>query len=201
MLPKAALGFFLLSMTKLIVDISKLLILLALALFVSAKPVHAQDERVLKLSHYLKTRNSILAPHAQTFVDEADKNGFDYRLIPAISGVESTFGRFHLQGSHNYYGWGGGRIYFESNDDGIAKISKGLKKGYMDKGAKTVLAISYIYCPPNHFKWYNGVTQFMNEIEAVDVSKALASQQLALSSHCVLSSSINTFAVKCIILR
>lgn len=182
MLPKAALGFFLLSMTKLIVDFSKLLILLALALFVSAKPVLAIDDRVLKLTHFLKTRNSSLAPHAQTFVTEADKNGLDYRLVPAIAGVESTFGRNHLEGTYNYYGWGGGLIYFKSTDDGIAKISQGLKKGYLDKGAKTPLAISYIYCPPSHFSWYTKVTYFMDGIEKVDVSDALKAQQLALSS-------------------
>ncbi len=161
---------------------TQVLILLALALFVSATPVHAEDKRVLKLSHYLKTRNSILAPYAQTFVAEADKNKLDYRLVAAISGVESTFGRNHLEGTYNYYGWGGGLIYFESNEDGIAKLSEGLKKNYVDRGAKDVNAISYIYCPPNHFKWYTNVTQFMNEIDEVDVSKALESQQIALSS-------------------
>ncbi len=182
MLPKAALGFFCGPMTKLIVDISKLLILLALALFVSAKPVHAFDERVLKLSQYLKTRNSSLAPYAQTFVDEADKNGLDYKLLPAIAGVESTFGRAFMPGTYNYYGWGGGLIYFESNEDGIAKVSEGLKKGYLDKGAKSVAAISYIYCPPSHFSWYSKVTNFMDGIDKVDVSDALATQKLALST-------------------
>lgn len=179
MLPKAALGFLLFMSHKLIVQI---FIFLALAFFVSAKPVHALDERVLKLTHFLKQRNSSLAPYAQTFVTEADNNGLDYKLVPAIAGVESTFGRNHPEGTYNVYGWGGGLIYFNSFEDGIAKISQGLKKGYLDKGAKSVAAISYIYCPPSHFSWYTKVTYFMTEIDKVKVADALEAQTITLST-------------------
>lgn len=179
MLPKAALGFFLFMRVNLIV---KFLIFLALALFVSARPVRAYDERILKLSHFLNERNSILAPFAENFVVEADKNGLDYRLIPAIAGVESTFGRNHILGTYNVYGWGGGKIYFNSYEDGIAKLATGLKKGYLDKGAKTPLAISYIYCPPNHFSWYQKVDYFMTEIEKTDIKDALNAQKESLST-------------------
>lgn len=132
--------------------------------------VSAVDYRSIKLARFLEKYNSPLSDHAQTFVDEADLNGLDYRLVPAISGVESTFGRNYISGTYNGYGWGGGRIYFESWDDGISKISKGLKEKYVDRGATDVEKISWIYCPQGNLTWAAKVRNFMARIEAMDVA-------------------------------
>src|SRR5438105_4827656 len=47
------------------------------------------DSRVEALRRFLEQRNSPLTPDAQAFVEEADKNNIDWKLVTAISGVES----------------------------------------------------------------------------------------------------------------
>src|SRR5262249_29143298 len=80
---------------------------------VEAKPV---DQRAVILKDYLAQYNSPLENHAQDFVDAADSYGIDWKLVPAISGVESTFGKA-IPGGFNGWGWGvygTQAIYFKS---------------------------------------------------------------------------------------
>src|SRR5690348_2794535 len=51
------------------------------------------DERVTRLQAFLQTYNSPLADDAKTFVAQADRNNLDWKLVAAIAGVESTFGK------------------------------------------------------------------------------------------------------------
>lgn len=156
--------------------LSKPIIWLFLAisfLFLFSKPVIASDVRALKLAKYFFKHESPLGYLAPEFVMIADKYGLDYRLLPAISGVESTFGRNYLNGTFNVYGWGGGLLYFNSWSEGIEKVASGLKNNYVDKGAQSVEQIGYIYCPPNAVKWSYNVNYFMNEIEKEDVGDGL----------------------------
>ena len=51
-----------------------------------------KDYRVNLLRAYLESYKSPLADEADTFVIEADKYNIDYRLLPAMAGVESWFG-------------------------------------------------------------------------------------------------------------
>jgi hypothetical protein len=132
--------------------------------------VHAGDLRTAKLARYLAARNSPLAHSAPTFVAEADRNGLDYRLLVAISGIESGFGRAYIRPTHNVWGWGGGKLAFNSFDEGIAVVSEGLRKNYLNRGAVEIEHIGRIYCPPCNAKWPNAVRKTMAEIEAVDIS-------------------------------
>ena len=129
---------------------------------------YAPDSRVKILKNYLQKYNSPLADKADVFVAEADKNNIDWRLVAAISGVESTFGHQIPTGSYNGWGWG---IYgdnthgFTSWDDGITVISKGLREDYMNKwGADNVYAIGKIYAASP--TWANRVTFFMNQMDS-----------------------------------
>ena len=136
-----------------------------LCFFILVVPVGAVDLRPRRLARFLAGQKSPLAFFAQDFVAEADRNFLDYRLLVSISGVESTFGRNHILGTYNVYGWGKGTIPFQSWPDGIAKVSAGLKTGYLDKGAISVAQIAPIYDPPGSRNWAAGVSQFMAEIE------------------------------------
>ena len=86
------------------------------------------DYRVENLRNFLEKYDSPLAPYAQDFVMYADTNGLDYRLVPAISGVESTFGKFIPVNSFNAYGWANGHYSFTSWEDSIAHVSETLEK-------------------------------------------------------------------------
>lgn len=122
------------------------------------------DQRAQALQNVLNRYNSPLAPYAKNYVEAADKYGIDWRLLPAIAGLESTFGKRQLAGSYNSYGWGGGRIYFDSIDHGIDTVLYGLKNRYMSRGATTVETIAPIYS--ESATWAPRVRFFMNKFEA-----------------------------------
>ncbi|MFO0704134.1 MAG: hypothetical protein U0525_05445 [Patescibacteria group bacterium] len=122
-------------------------------------------EKVDKISKFLRKHSSPLYPYASHIVDEAEKNGIDYRLIPAIAMNESTLCKAIPQNSYNCWGWGiyGDKITrFTSYNDAITVISKGLKKNYYDRGMASPSAIMTAYTPSSPdgiwakkiHKWY-----------------------------------------------
>ena len=65
-----------------------------------------RDERIDTLRAYLLMHNSPLAEASTHFVSEADRLGLDWKLVAAIAGTESTFGKHVPSGSYNAWGWG-----------------------------------------------------------------------------------------------
>jgi hypothetical protein len=128
------------------------------------------DNRAKILTDYLQSYNSPLAPHAATFVQQADKHDLDWKLVPAITGVESYYGQ--MIPPYSYNGWGFG-VYgnnvrrFASWDEGITVVTQALRTEYMDsRGAQNVYQIGSTYAAdPN---WANKVTHFINDIEAFE---------------------------------
>lgn len=120
------------------------------------------DMRVKALENVFKKHGSPLAEEAASYVKYADLYGVDWKLLPSISGLESSFGLRLMPGSHNAYGWGGGHIYFDSWEDGIKTINKALKEKYMSRGAVDVWSIGPIYAESP--TWAVRVNRFMNEI-------------------------------------
>ena len=95
--------------------------------------------------------------------------GLDWKLVAAISGVESGFGKVLPSGSHNAWGWGiptgsSGGIKFASWEEGIATVSHGLKTKYVNRGAHTIDQIGSIYAASP--AWPGKVRFFMNKIHA-----------------------------------
>ncbi len=130
----------------------------------------AVDNRAKILQKYLESYNSPLAPHAATFVKEADKHDLDWKIVPAITGVESYYGQMIPPYSNNGWGYGvyGGNVRrFATWDEGIEVVTKALREEYMDKrGAQNVYQIGSTYAAdPN---WANKVTRFMNEIDVFE---------------------------------
>ncbi len=136
-----------------------------LAIIVPVAPI---DDRATKLKGYLMQFQSPLADSARTFVRSADENNLDWRLVAAIAGLESTYGKNIPQGSYNAWGWGvyTGQSYgarFSSWDDGIRTVSHGLKERYIDRGAQTVAEIGKIYATSP--TWASRVNFIMSQIE------------------------------------
>ncbi len=108
-----------------------------------------QDNRTQILHAYLAQYNSPLADHADTLIKEADANNLDWRMVAAISGVESGYGIAIPSNSYNAWGFGiyGSNVRrFNSWDDGITVVSTSLRKEYMDgRGATTVYDIGATY--------------------------------------------------------
>ena len=123
------------------------------------------DYRVKKLRNFFSKYKSPLTKYAYAFVEEADKYGLDWRLLPAISGVESSFGHAIPYGSYNAYGWDNGKYYFDDWEDSISVVTKAMAIHYVAKGAKTVDQIAPIYNPVTPDSWAYKVKYFIKVID------------------------------------
>ena len=132
------------------------------------------DYRVLFLKNFLAEYNSPLSIYSEKLIFEADKNNLDWRLVAAISGVESTFGKKMPKNSFNAYGWDNGEHYFESWEKSIEVVSKTLNKKYLQKGALSVRQIGRIYAPGNRM-WPYKVKFFISKIDPLPVTFDLGS--------------------------
>lgn len=139
---------------------------------VEAKTIEKEDERITKLVFFFKSYNSELEKSAKTFVEVADKYKIDYRILPAIAGTESTFGKKTPScATFNSYGWTSttspcGFYRFKSHDDAIVFIgskiaTKNCYRKFMDTGRVEDLAVSY---NNGSQTWINSVKFFMNKI-------------------------------------
>lgn len=165
--------------------INSIVLPLTLVTLVGLQPVEAAKEtpknmsfeigykkvdRVEVLEDFFSKYKSPLKENAKKFVEVADKYGMDYRLLPAISCMESTCGKHLLEGTYNPFGWGiygKNFIAFESYDKAIEKVGEGIHKNYIARGFDTVSEIAPIYTPPNSHNWAKGVNWFSNQIDNI----------------------------------
>lgn len=125
----------------------------------------AVDMRAQTLKAYLLSHKSPLAEYADEFIIAADLYGLpDWRLVPAISGVESTFGKAIPFNSYNAYGWANGGHAFNNWPESIAIVTKTLKQKYYDRGLTTIESIGRVYAPPSS-TWAGKVHFFMKKID------------------------------------
>ena len=101
--------------------------------------------------------SSPLGGYGSEFVDAAAEYGIDYRLLPAISCIESGKGRDCFK-SHNAWGWGNSS--WGSWPEAIWAISAGIKRVY---GNQSPLNMSAKYCTSND-NWGCEVLNEMNKI-------------------------------------
>ena len=108
----------------------------------------------------LERYNSPLVTEVDAFLNACLSYGINCYLLPSISGVESTFGKFLMPNSHNPFGWGGGYSYFPSWQVSFLTVAKGLRENYIDKGLTSVEMIGPVYAPPSN-TWAGKVLMFM----------------------------------------
>jgi len=150
----------------------------------SARPAYTKkaiDERPNRLRAYLAASNSPMVDSAEHFVSEADRLNLDWKLVAAIAGVESTFGKHIPTNSYNGWGWGvftgtQDGIHFSSWNDGITDVSEGLRYKYVDRGAVTVEQMGRIYAASP--VWAQKVNFFLHAIENFSPKRA---SQLAVT--------------------
>jgi len=139
----------------------------------------AQVDRVAVVQKFLEKYNSPMVENANTFVIVADKYNLDYRLLPAISCLESACGKRLIAESYNAWGWGvygGNYIKFDNFDNGIEEVAKGIYKGYVQKGLDTPAKMAPIYTPPRPQYWLGGIRQYMGQMD--DISNQIADASL-----------------------
>jgi hypothetical protein len=137
---------------------------------------YTKEQKIAKLTTFLAKYKSPLTNEAAHFVESAELYNIDWKLVPSITGVESTFGKFLIPNSYNAYGWGGGRIMFNSWKESIYHVSMKLSEKYVQKGLTTPHLMQRVYAPPSK-TWGDKVTFFMNKLEATEASPSPTPQQ------------------------
>ncbi len=147
---------------------------------IKPEEVEINDERVSKLRAFLESYESPLVPFARDFVEVADKYDLDWRLLPAISGTESTFGKRFPQGSYNPFGWGiyGDQVLrFKSFREAMEAVANGLKARYPKEALKNMYRLGRIYNGVTPSSWSSKVMYFMKKLE----DQPITVSQLSLS--------------------
>ena len=136
---------------------------------------YVSDRRIDRLEEFLTKNGSPLAPVASVFVVAADIYQFDWRLLPAIAGKESSYGKKvpwdNQNGRHSYnpFGWGiyGDQIVsFGSWEDGILKVAAGLRREYFDKELLTTELVMRKFTPSSDGSWARDVEIIMEKISS-----------------------------------
>lgn len=129
------------------------------------------DARAKIIEDFFKSYNSPLSSYGSNFTKVADKYNLNWKLLPAIAMQESLGGKKVIADSHNPFGYG---IYgslvtrFNSWDEAIERVGRGLREDYLNKGLKTPSQIMTKYTPPSLSKggaWAKGVSSFIAELQ------------------------------------
>lgn len=128
----------------------------------------AKDARTEIVRQFFERYKSPLEPFAQNIVENADKNGLDYRLLPAIAMQESNLCKKIILDSYNCWGFGiyGKKVTrFSNYEEAIDTVSKTLAKHYTGIGLNTPEEIMRKYTPSSNGSWAYSVNYFMNELQ------------------------------------
>lgn len=97
------------------------------------------DPRLIRIKQYFLERDCPAHVYAEDFVVAADQNNLDWRLLPSLSIIESTGGKFTR--NNNMFGWDNSDTAFRSTREGIYKVAARLAKShlYRDKDVDDML--------------------------------------------------------------
>ena len=131
---------------------------------------------VKKIDAYYAKYNLPLEGYGKNFVESARQYGIDWRLIAAISFIESTGGKHACKGAtYSAFGWGSCKIDFDSYEQAIDVVSKNLgghnpntAKYYAGKDLRGILES---YNPPSIVPDYaDKVMKQMEIIESMEIA-------------------------------
>ena len=103
-------------------------------------PDYRNDPRLETLQDFLPPCRLPRRRYAAAFLEAADRNLLDWRLLPSLSYVESTGGKSARH--NNLFGWDSGRAHFPSPVAGIHTVGYRLSHSdiYKDKPLDKLLA-------------------------------------------------------------
>ncbi|MEX0621631.1 MAG: hypothetical protein WD187_01365 [Candidatus Woykebacteria bacterium] len=131
--------------------------------------IQSQDARPVLVDRFLSKHNSPMAGLGLKFVEAADINSLDWRLLPALAFQESNLGKKIPEGSHNPFGWA---IYpgkssgasFDSWEKAIELVAIRMKENYIDQGLTTPETIVARYTSSGSPTWVFAIRSAMEEI-------------------------------------
>ena len=103
------------------------------------------------LEKYLQVKGEVMKGLGSHLVSYGKRFDVDPRLLVALAGAETTFGKYITSGKHNAWNWlwnakEPSNSDFDSWESAIHSVSKGLRKGYLNRGLDTTSALYGIYC-------------------------------------------------------
>ena len=113
------------------------------------------DERHAKLETFFQSFGCPAPYHVKEYLGAADAYAIDYRLLPAISVLESTCGIYQRQ--NNRWGWASARKGFASFRAGLEYIAHELADGPYYKN-KTL---------PEKVRMYNPRPQYARQLDSL----------------------------------
>jgi hypothetical protein len=105
-------------------------------------PPHVRpDPRLEILRRFFEQSDCPALAYAHVFLEAADDYDLDWRLLPSISYIESTGGKYAA--NNNLFGWDGGRAEFSTPLAGIHTVAYHLTHSdrYREKSLDQKLAI------------------------------------------------------------
>src|ERR1017187_9439293 len=97
-------------------------------------PDYRNDPRLETLRKFFRTSECPAEKYAEAFLEAADHNALDWRLLPSLSFVESTGGKSGLY--NNIFGWDSGHAHFPSPIAGIHAVGYRLSHSDLYKHKK-----------------------------------------------------------------
>ncbi|MDO8583196.1 MAG: hypothetical protein Q7R51_01570 [bacterium] len=130
--------------------------------------INFNDARIEIVKQFFQQYKSPLEPFAKNVVEDADKYGIDFRLLPAIAMQESNLCKKIILDSYNCWGFGiyGKKVTrFESYSEAIDTVTKTLANNYVAGGLDTPEKIMKKYTPSSNGSWAYSVNYFMNQLQ------------------------------------
>lgn len=118
-------------------------------------PDYQHDARLKRLEKFFRKAGCPAQKYSGVFLEAADANDLDWRLLPSISFIESTGGK--AARGNNFFGWDSGRAEFASPIEGIQAVGYSLSHShlYRDKDVDGILAT------------YNPNTDYAEKVKSV----------------------------------
>jgi hypothetical protein len=122
------------------------------------------DPRVEAIKNFFTKYKSPAAKYAKLFVQVADTNDLDWRLLPTFAFIESGGAKVHR--NNNIFGWDSGRAKFSSIEDGIRSVGRYLTLGPY----KTKTALQKIRVYNTHASYHRLADKVMKWINDSDIA-------------------------------
>ena len=120
------------------------------------------DPRIETIRQFFAKHKSPGTKYAKLFVQVADANNIDWRLLPTFAFLESGGGRVHVR--NNIFGWDSGRARFKTIEAGIRHVGRALTLGpYKGKTPAQVIRVYNV-----HRKYHKKADKVMNVINEIN---------------------------------
>lgn len=145
-----------------------------LAAYATESATPKLDTRISSTESFLGKYNSTLASSSALIIKYSDEYNIDYKIIPAIAGIESTFCKNYPEASHNCFGYmnidGNGIWLFEDFESAIRKVAWAIGtrpqfQEWRDDRAD-FWKLARVYNGGDRKKWQATLEHFISEQEA-----------------------------------